>query len=105
MEAIEVCHNVRHQHYQGELGVIAWDSGREPCLMFHTLSLSVPGPRRAPQLPQNQRRNFGKGSRVSAALAMVSESQSGWKPSTYGHFMEGMVSGDSDSDIFILPHF
>lgn len=80
VEAIEVCHNVRHQHRRGELGVVAWDGGRGPRLRFHTLSLPDPGPRRAPQLPQNQRRNFGEGPRVSAALAMVSESQGGWKP-------------------------
>lgn len=41
--------------------------------MSHPLSLSVLGPKGAPQLPQNQRRNFGKGPRVSEAVAVVRE--------------------------------
>ncbi|XP_066900633.1 tetratricopeptide repeat protein 21A isoform X7 [Kogia breviceps] len=84
VEAIEVCHDVSPRQWWG-----ACCSGREPCLVLHTLSLSVPGPQGAPQLPQNQRRNFGKSPRVSEALAVVSGSQGGWKLSTYRSFMEG----------------
>lgn len=77
----------------------AWCSGREPCCMFHTLSVVcslVPGPQRAPQLPQNQRRNFEKGPRFSEALAMVSGSQGKWKLSTYRSFMAGVGTGSAE---------
>ena len=94
VEAIEVCHDVSPRQWWG-----ACCSGREPCLVLHTLSLSVPGPQAAPQLPQNQRRNFGKGPRVSEALAVVSGSQGGWKLSTYGSFMEGVASGSVEKRV------
>lgn len=100
MEAIEVCHQV--SLVWGELCAVALCSGGDPCLMSHPLSLSVLGPRGAPQLPQNQRRNFGKSPRVSEAVAVVRDGVGGshqpmdisWRGWDVGQFFPIFILSD-----------